>query len=140
VAVAGELAQRRGQPDPDRYLGRGKLTELKRAVAEAGATVTVDRTGGPSAVVRVSGAVDVPVAEHLRIRLLEASHGGTVPVTLDLGPATGFGSAAVRVALGMARIAQDEGWRLAVRVPAASGVRHVLEVGGVAGLVDLVGV
>jgi anti-sigma regulatory factor (Ser/Thr protein kinase) len=103
-----------------------------------GATVSVDRSGASPAV-RVSGIVDLAAAEHLRIRLLEASHGGTVPVTLDLGSATGFGSAAVRVALGMARIAQDEGWRLAVRVPAASGIRHVLEVAGVGGLVELVG-
>src|ERR687886_223002 len=43
VAVAGELVQRRAQPDPDRYLGKGKLTELKRAIAEAGANlVAVD--------------------------------------------------------------------------------------------------
>ena len=29
VASAGELTQRREQPDPDRYLGKGKLSELK---------------------------------------------------------------------------------------------------------------
>ena len=39
VAVAGELVQRRPRPDPDRYLGRGKLVELKRAVKEADANV-----------------------------------------------------------------------------------------------------
>ena len=39
VAVAGELTQRRAQPDPDRYVGKGKLADLKRAVAEAGANL-----------------------------------------------------------------------------------------------------
>src|ERR671938_937813 len=43
VAVAGELVQRRARPDPDRYLGKGKLAELRRAIADAGANlVAVD--------------------------------------------------------------------------------------------------
>jgi GTP-binding protein HflX len=39
VAVAGELVQRRERPDPDRYLGKGKLAELQNAVAEADANI-----------------------------------------------------------------------------------------------------
>ncbi len=39
VAVAGEMVQRRPRPDPNRYLGKGKLAELKRAVAEADANL-----------------------------------------------------------------------------------------------------
>src|SRR3954453_19923069 len=39
VAVAGELVQRRAQPDPDRYFGKGKLTELKRAIKAADANL-----------------------------------------------------------------------------------------------------
>src|ERR671933_1539278 len=39
VAVAGELTQRRAAPDPDRYFGKGKLVELKRAIAEADANL-----------------------------------------------------------------------------------------------------
>ena len=39
VAVAGEITQRRSEPDPDRYLGKGKLVELKRAIAEADANL-----------------------------------------------------------------------------------------------------
>jgi GTP-binding protein HflX len=39
VAVAGELTQRRPQPDPDRYLGKGKLAELKRAIADSDANL-----------------------------------------------------------------------------------------------------
>ncbi len=34
VAVAGELTQRRPAPDPDRYLGKGKLAELRRAISD----------------------------------------------------------------------------------------------------------
>jgi GTPase len=39
VAVNGELVQRRERPDPDRYFGKGKLAELKRAVKEADANL-----------------------------------------------------------------------------------------------------
>src|SRR5436309_9248688 len=39
VAVAGELTQRRAQPDPDRYFGKGKLAELKQAVKDADANL-----------------------------------------------------------------------------------------------------
>src|SRR5947209_20602335 len=39
VAVAGELHQPRPRPDPDRYLGKGKLAELKRAISESGANL-----------------------------------------------------------------------------------------------------
>jgi GTP-binding protein HflX len=39
VAVTGELVQRRDEPDPDRYFGRGKLEELKAAVKDADANL-----------------------------------------------------------------------------------------------------
>jgi GTP-binding protein HflX len=39
VAVAGELTQRRASPDPDRYFGKGKLSELKRAIKESDANL-----------------------------------------------------------------------------------------------------
>jgi GTP-binding protein HflX len=39
VAVSGELVQRRERPDPDRYFGKGKLAELKRAIKEADANI-----------------------------------------------------------------------------------------------------
>src|SRR3954465_2458747 len=41
VAVAGEVTQRRATPDPDRYFGKGKLTELKRAIGESDANLVV---------------------------------------------------------------------------------------------------
>jgi GTP-binding protein HflX len=39
VAAVGGLVQRREQPDPDRYFGRGKLEELKRAIKDADANL-----------------------------------------------------------------------------------------------------
>ena len=105
-------------------------------VSAASATVTVDRDGA-CPVVAVTGAVDEFSAEQLRIRLLEASHGGTARVELDLNGATLFSSAAVRVVLAIARIARDEGWRLVVHAPEGGVTRHVLRISGLGGLVDL---
>jgi len=101
-----------------------------------GMTVVVDRAGDRP-VVRVTGVVDVAGADQLRIRLLEASHGGTGRVELDLEDVTLFSSAGVRVVLAMARIARDEGWRLVVHAAERGVTRHVLEVSGLGGLVDL---
>jgi len=39
VAVAGEMTQKRPAPDPDRYFGKGKLSELKRAIADSDANL-----------------------------------------------------------------------------------------------------
>jgi anti-anti-sigma factor len=73
----------------------------------------------------------------MRIRLLEASHGGTGRVELDLVGVSLFSSAAVRVVLAIARIARDEGWRLVVHAAEGRVTRHILEISGLAGLVDL---
>ncbi|MGY1620072.1 SpoIIE family protein phosphatase [Geodermatophilus sp. SYSU D00691] len=118
-------------------LRRTPEVDVERAVAEAAATVVVDRTTMPCAVVRVSGAVDTVSAELLRIRLLEASHGGTSRVELDLGGVTLLSSAGVRVVLAIARIARDEQWRLVVHAPEGGVTRHVLEISGLGGQVDL---
>jgi len=102
----------------------------------SGATVRVDRDGARP-VVLVVGAVDEMGAEQMRIRLLEASHGGTSRVELDLTGVTLFSSAAIRVVLAIARIGRGEGWRLAVHAPDGGITRHVLRISGLAGLVDL---
>jgi GTP-binding protein HflX len=39
VATAGEMVQRRPEPDPDRYFGRGKLADLKAEIKRADANV-----------------------------------------------------------------------------------------------------
>jgi anti-anti-sigma factor len=109
---------------------------VDQPAGSAGATVTVDRDG-PCPVVHVAGAADEVSAEQLRIRLLEASHGGTVRVELDLTAVSLFSSAAVRVVLAIARIGRDEGWRLAVHAPEGGLTRHILQISGLGGLVDL---
>jgi anti-anti-sigma factor len=117
-------------------LRRSPDVDVDHSLATAAATVQVDR-GGACPVVGVSGAVDEISAEQMRIRLLEASHGGTGRVELDLGGVTLFSSAAVRVVLAIARIARDEGWRLVVYAAEGGLTRHILEISGLAGLVDL---
>jgi hypothetical protein len=43
----------------------------------------------------------------------------------------------VRVVLAVARIARDEGWRMAVHAVPGGVTRHILEISGLGGLVDL---
>ena len=71
VAVAGELVQRLAEPpDPDRYFGRGKLTELKQAVKEADANlVAVDDELLPRQERNLEEAVGVPVIDRTAIIL-----------------------------------------------------------------------
>ncbi len=110
--------------------------DVEREPSVGDASVHVDREG-VSPVVSVSGVVDEPSAEQLRIRLLEASHGGTIRVELDLNAVSLFSSAAVRVVLAIARIGRDEGWRLVVHAPEGGLTRHILQISGLGGLVDL---
>jgi anti-anti-sigma factor len=110
--------------------------ETDRAGGTSEASVVVDRAGACPVVV-VGGAVDEAGAEQLRIRLLEASHGGTARVELDLTDVALFSSAAVRVVLAIARIARSESWRLLVRAPEGGVTRHVLQISGLGDLVDL---
>jgi anti-anti-sigma factor len=117
-------------------LRRSPETDDDPPAASGSAAVEVDREG-PRPVVRVTGAVDEFGAEQMRIRLLEASHGGTGRVELDLVGVSLFSSAAVRVVLAIARIGRDEGWRLVVHAPDGGITRHVLEISGLGGLVDL---
>jgi len=117
-------------------LRRSPEQDEDRPGGRSAAEVVVDR-GGECPVVRASGAVDMVGAEQMRIRLLEASHGGTGRVELDLTAVTLFSSAAVRVVLAMARIAGEEGWRLVVHAPEGGVTRHILEISGLGGLVEL---
>jgi len=70
VAVAGELTQKRPEPDPDRYFGKGKLTELKEAIAESGANlVACDDELKPRQERNLEAALDVPVIDRTAIIL-----------------------------------------------------------------------
>ena len=70
VAVAGELTQRRPEPDPDRYFGKGKLAELKQAIAESDANlVACDDELKPRQERNLEQALDVPVIDRTAIIL-----------------------------------------------------------------------
>jgi GTP-binding protein HflX len=70
VAVTGELVQRRDQPDPDRYFGRGKLEELKAAIKDADANlVACDDELLPRQERNLEEALGVPVIDRTAIIL-----------------------------------------------------------------------
>jgi GTPase len=70
VASAGELTQRREQPDPDRYLGKGKLAELRAAIGEADANlVAVDDELAPRQERNLEQTLGVPVIDRTAVIL-----------------------------------------------------------------------
>jgi GTP-binding protein HflX len=86
VAVTGELTQRRPEPDPDRYLGKGKLAELKRAIAEQDANlVACDDELKPRQERNLEEALGVPVIDRTAIILdIFASHASTAEGKLQV--------------------------------------------------------
>jgi GTP-binding protein HflX len=70
VATAGEALQQREAPDPDRYLGRGKLAELKREIAECDANlVACDDELLPRQERNLEAALGVPVIDRTAVIL-----------------------------------------------------------------------
>ena len=70
AAVVGEMTQKRPEPDPDRYFGKGKLAELKQAVQEADANVVAcDDELLPRQERNLEQAVGVPVIDRTAIIL-----------------------------------------------------------------------
>ena len=70
VATAGEMVQRRAQPDPDRYFGRGKLAELKAADRRRGANlVACDDELAPRQERNLEAALGVPVIDRTAVIL-----------------------------------------------------------------------
>lgn len=70
VATADELVQVRANPDPDRYLGRGKLAELRDQIKRAGANlVACDDELAPRQERNLEAALDVPVIDRTAIIL-----------------------------------------------------------------------
>ena len=86
VAVNGELSQRRAQPDPDRYFGKGKLTELKRAVKQADANIVAcDDELLPRQERNLEEAIGVPVIDRTAIILdIFADHAHTAEGKLQV--------------------------------------------------------
>ncbi len=70
VAVTGEASQRRDKPDPDRYLGRGKLDEVKQAIQDSDANlVACDDELLPRQERNLEQALGVPVIDRTAIIL-----------------------------------------------------------------------
>jgi len=86
VAVAGELTQRRPQPDPDRYLGKGKLAELKQAIAASGANlIACDDELAPRQERNLEAETGVPVIDRTAIILdIFADHAGSAEGKLQV--------------------------------------------------------
>jgi len=70
VAPVGELVQRRPAPDPRTYVGKGKLEELKRLVADAGAeSLIVDDELDPGQQRRLEDALSARVVDRTQLIL-----------------------------------------------------------------------
>jgi GTP-binding protein HflX len=70
VATAGEAVQRRERPDPDRYVGRGKLTELKAQIEACDANlVACDDELAPRQERNLEAALGVPVIDRTAVIL-----------------------------------------------------------------------
>ena len=70
VATAGEMVQVRASPDPDRYLGRGKLAEVKAGIARADANLVVcDDELAPRQERNLEQALGVPVIDRTAVIL-----------------------------------------------------------------------
>jgi GTPase len=86
VATAGELIQVRSEPDPDRYLGRGKLAELKGEIKRSGANlVACDDELAPRQERNLEAALDVPVIDRTAVILdIFADHAHTAEGKLQV--------------------------------------------------------
>ena len=86
VAVAGEMTQRRATPDPDRYFGKGKLTELKAAIKASDANlVAVDDELAPRQERNLEAAIDTPVIDRTAVILdIFADHAGSAEGKLQV--------------------------------------------------------
>ncbi len=70
VATAGEALQQRAAPDPDRYLGRGKLAEVKEQIKVCDANVVAcDDELAPRQERNLEAALGVPVIDRTAVIL-----------------------------------------------------------------------
>ncbi|HKF83992.1 MAG TPA: GTPase HflX [Solirubrobacterales bacterium] len=70
VATAGVATQQRPKPDPDRYFGRGRLTELKQEIAARNANlVACDDELAPRQERNLEAALGVPVIDRTAVIL-----------------------------------------------------------------------
>jgi GTP-binding protein HflX len=70
VATAGEAVQQRAKPDPDRYLGRGKLAEVKEQIVACDANLAAcDDELAPRQERNLESALGVPVIDRTAVIL-----------------------------------------------------------------------
>ena len=86
VATAGEMVQRRPDPDPDRYFGRGKLAELKAEITRADANlVACDDELAPRQERNLEKELGVPVIDRTAVILdIFADHAHTAEGKLQV--------------------------------------------------------
>ena len=86
VATAGEMVQRRPDPDPDRYFGRGKLAELKGAIKDADANlIACDDELAPRQERNLEKELGVPVIDRTAVILdIFADHAHTAEGKLQV--------------------------------------------------------
>jgi GTP-binding protein HflX len=86
VATAGEMLQVRSRPDPDRYLGRGKLAELKAVLARNDANlVACDDELAPRQERNLEAALGAPVIDRTAVILdIFADHAHTAEGKLQV--------------------------------------------------------
>ena len=86
VATADELIQVRSEPDPDRYLGRGKLAELKEHIRRSGANIVAcDDELAPRQERNLEAVLDVPVIDRTAVILdIFADHAHTAEGKLQV--------------------------------------------------------
>jgi GTP-binding protein HflX len=86
VATAGEMVQQRAKPDPNRYFGAGKLTELKQQVAASDANlVACDDELAPRQERNLEAALGVPVIDRTAVILdIFADHAHTADGKLQV--------------------------------------------------------
>ena len=145
LAIARELAETlrvdagpRGTVVRARFVPTRPVVVRDRAAAGprlhlAGAGFAMAAVGEPPTRMVVRGPVDRAAADDLRSALLYATAGGTRAVVLDLTGVTALGAAAVRVLHEIAGYADPPP---PVQAPAESVARAMLEVAGLAALLD----
>ena len=86
VSTVGETVQRRDEPDPDRYFGKGKLDELKEAIASSGANlVACDDELAPRQERNLERELGVPVIDRTAVILdIFADHAHTAEGKLQV--------------------------------------------------------
>ncbi|MDQ3889298.1 MAG: GTPase HflX [Actinomycetota bacterium] len=86
VEPVGQLVQRRVEPDPRTYVGKGKLAELRRAVAEAGAeALVVDDDLDPGQQRRLEDELELRVVDRTQLILdIFAQHAVTAEGKLQV--------------------------------------------------------